>query len=345
MELRESQKTKRIAWIDNGKALAISLVALGHMQSIYVVNEVIFSFVMPAFFFLSGVTFDRSAKAPFVELVRKKFRSLIIPYFGFSAILFLFWFLVRRNFGLSYQTDATVTDVLLQILCGTNSTFFVTPLWFLTCLFMVELCFWGLLRSQKKLLMIALIAILYVPGLFYVTYMDLFQLPHLFWNIDQIPFCLYFFALGYAASKWNVVDKWFCLLKRNVIAIAASVLVFGLAFFVREKTLSIFLFLFMQTVMIHMGLLAFVVLSKSLKETAVLNFVGQNTITIFALHMIVQSILRGVLFKVLHVTPDGIESSFVLSVLLTLVTLATLVPVIRVINRFVPWLAGKKVKS
>ena len=94
-----------------------------------------------------------------------------------------------------------------------------------------------------------------------------------------------------------------------------------------------------------MGLLAFVVLSRSLKETAVLNFVGQNTITIFALHMIVQSFLRGVLFKVLHVTPDGIESSFVLSVLLTLVTLATLVPVIRVINRFVPWLAGKKVKS
>ena len=120
MELRESQKTKRIAWIDNGKALAISLVALGHMQSIYVVNEVIFSFVMPAFFFLSGVTFDRSAKAPFVELLRKKFRSLIIPYFGFSAILFLFWFFVRRNFGLSYQTDATVTDVLLQILLNNS---------------------------------------------------------------------------------------------------------------------------------------------------------------------------------------------------------------------------------
>ena len=342
MELRESQKTKRIAWIDNGKALAISLVALGHMQSIYVVNEVIFSFVMPAFFFLSGVTFDRSAKAPFVELLRKKFRSLIIPYFGFSAILFLFWFLVRRNFGLSYQTDATVTDVLLQILCGTNSTFFVTPLWFLTCLFMVELCFWGLLRLKKKMLMIILIAVLYVPGLIYVTYMDLFQLPHLFWNIDQIPFCLYFFALGYVATKWNVVDKLFCLLKQNVGIFIASVLVFVLAFVVRENTMSIFLFLFMQTVMIHMGLFAFVALSKSLKENAVLNFVGQNTITILALHMMVQSILRGVFFKVLHVTPDWIESSFVLSVLLTLVTLAALVPVIRFINRFAPWLTGKR---
>ena len=170
MELNES--TKRIPWIDNGKAIAISLVALGHMQSIYIVNEIIFSFVMPAFFFLSGVTFERSSKAPFAELLRKKLRSLVVPYFGFSAILFLFWLLVRRNFGLSYQTDASVLDVVIQILCGTNSTFFVTPLWFLTCLFMVELCFWGLLRLKKKMLMIILIAVLYVPGLIYVTYMD-----------------------------------------------------------------------------------------------------------------------------------------------------------------------------
>ena len=111
MEIRESRITKRISWIDNCKALAISLVALGHVQSIYLVNEIIFSFAMPAFFFLSGYTFERSANAPFLELLRKKFRSLVIPYFGFSAILFAFWFFVRRNFGLSYETNATVTDV------------------------------------------------------------------------------------------------------------------------------------------------------------------------------------------------------------------------------------------
>ena len=172
MEFQESRITKRIAWIDNCKALAISLVALGHVQSIYLVNEIIFSFVMPAFFFLSGFTFDRSANVPFTELVRKKIRALVIPYFGFSTILFAFWFFVRRNFGMSYQTDATPLDVLLQILCGTNSEFFVTPLWFLTCLFMTELCFWGLLRLRKNILMAFLVIVLYVPGLFYITYME-----------------------------------------------------------------------------------------------------------------------------------------------------------------------------
>ena len=298
---------------------------------------------MPAFFFLSGYTFERSAKSPFTELVRKKIRALVIPYFGFSTILFVFWFFVRRNFGMSYQTDATPLDVLLQILCGTNSEFFVTPLWFLTCLFMTELCFWGLLRLRKNILMAFLVIALYVPGLFYITYMEKFQLPHLFWNIDQIPFCLYFLALGYVISKWNVTDKILCSTKRNVIAFVASAFVFGLAFIVRENTDT--LFLLMHTVMIHMGLLAFVVVSKSLKENAVLNFVGQNTITIFALHMIVQSLLRGVLFKVLHVAPEILETSLAAGLAMTIATLTILVPVILFINRFIPWLAGKKLKA
>ena len=335
--------TNRIAWIDTCKALAISLVALGHVQSIYLVNEIIFSFVMPAFFFLSGFTFDRSANAPFTKLVRKKIRALVIPYFGFSTILFAFWFFVRRNFGMSYQTDATPLDVLLQILCGTNSEFFVTPLWFLTCLFMTELCFWGLLRLRKKMLMAFLIIALYVPGLVYITYMEKFQLPHLFWNIDQIPFCLYFLALGYVISKWNVTDKILCSTKRNAITLVASALVFGLAFAVRENTAS--LFLLMHTVMIHSGLLVLVAFSKILKNNVILNFVGRNTLTILALHMIVQSILRGILFKIFHVSPEILETSLVVGLTMTIATLTILVPVILFINRFIPWLAGKKVKS
>lgn len=342
MELRESCITKRIAWIDICKALAISLVALGHMQSIYLVNETIFAFAMPAFFFLSGYTFERSANAPFLELLRKKFRSLVIPYFGFSAILFAFWFLVRRNFGLSYETHATVTDVLMQILCGTNSTFFVTPLWFLTCLFVVEILFWCLLRIRKKFLRVTIIALLFIPGLIYWTYMDMLQLPHVFWNFDQACFFLSCLAIGFVLSKRNLVEKLLCSLKRNLFVVLVSVIVFALVFAVREKTTSPLLFVSMQAMMTFSSLLAFVAICKSIRKRAVLNFIGQNTITILALHIMVQSILRGVLFKVFHVAPEWIETSLIVSVVLTLVTIAALVPVILLINRFTPWLAGKR---
>ena len=344
MELRESCITKRIAWIDICKALAISLVALGHMQSIYLVNETIFAFAMPAFFFLSGYTFERSANAPFLELLRKKFRSLIIPYFGFSAILFAFWFLVRRNFGLSYQTGATVPDVLLQILCGTNSTFFVTPLWFLTCLFVVEILFWGILRLGKKL-RIFVTALLFVPGLVYWTYMDILHLPHVFWNFDQACFFLAFLAIGFVISKRNFAEKFLCSLKRNLFVLVASALLFSLAFGAREKTTSPLVFVSMQAMMTFSSLLAFIAVCKSIRKSAVLNFIGQNTITILALHIMVQSILRGVLFKVFHVAPEWIETSLIVSVVLTLVMIAALVPVILLINRFTPWLAGKRLSA
>ena len=173
--------------------------------------------------------------------------------------------------------------------------------------------------------------------------MEKFQLPHLFWNIDQIPFCLYFLALGYVISKWNVTDKILCSTKRNVIAFVASAFVFGLAFIVRENTDT--LFLLMHTVMIHSGLLVLITISKILKNNVILNFVGRNTLTIFALHMIVQSLLRGVLFKVLHVAPEILETSLAAGLAMTIATLTILVPVILFINRFIPWLAGKKVKS
>jgi fucose 4-O-acetylase-like acetyltransferase len=98
----------------------------------------------------------------------------------------------------------------------------------------------------------------------------------------------------------------------------------------------------MQAMMTFSSLLAFVAICKSIRERAVLNFIGQNTITILALHIMVQSILRGVLFKVFHVAPEWIETSLIVSVVLTLVTIAALVPVILLINRFTPWLAGKR---
>ena len=121
--------------------------------------------------------------------------------------------------------------------------------------------------------------------------------------------------------------------------------VFSLAFMAREQTTSLLVFASMQAVMCFTGLLAFIAIVKNIKNNVVLNFIGQNTLTILALHIMVQSILRGVLFKVFHVAPEWIETSLIVSVVLTLVTIAALVLVILLINRFTPWLAGKKLKA
>ena len=336
--------TRRIAWIDNCKALAISLVALGHLQTVYLVNEVIFAFVLPVFFFLSGYTFSSSANMPFGSMLRKKYRTLLIPYFGFSLILFAFWFFVRRNFGLSgHAADTSVTDALLQILYGVNSEVFVTPLWFLTCLFVVEVFFWLLHRLRIKTAIAAVVLGLFVVGLYYWTLMDIRHFPHAFWNVDQACFYLFFFSAGFVAYKHDFVER-VCRSKGRSCAIAAvAVGVFALAFWTRDNSSATWMYLLMQALMCNGGLVVFVALVYLIPRNRILDFLGRNTLTVFALHMMVQAVLIGATVSVFHMDVAYLHSSLWICVLLTLITLVILVPAILFINRFLPWLTGRRI--
>ena len=341
--MEECSTTRRIAWIDNCKAIAIVLVALGHLQTNYMINEVIFAFVLPVFFFLSGYTFSSTATMPFGKMLRKKARTLLVPYLGFSLILFAFWFFVRRNFGLSgHAADTSVVDSLLQILCGVNSEIFVTPLWFLTCLFVVEVFFWLLLRLRKKMVMAAVVLGLFVFGLYYWTYMDIKHLPHALWNVDQACFYLYFFSVGYTVYRCNLVERVLSLKWKSCIVVALSAVFFALAFFVRENAAVTWQFLLMQAVMCNAGLLACVVVGRLIRENCALNFVGRNSLAFFALHMMVQAILIGVVVKVFRMDVESMHSSLGICILLTLISLLALVPVILFINRYAAWLVGRR---
>ena len=343
VHMEERSATGRIVWIDNCKAIAIGLVALGHLQTNYLVNEVIFAFVLPVFFFLSGYTFSSTATMPFGKMLQKKVRTLIVPYLGFSLILFAFWFFVRRNFGLSgHAADTSVTDALLQIIYGVNSGAFVTPLWFLICLFVVEVLFWLLLRLGRKILIAALVLGLFVFGLYYWTYMDIKHLPHALWNVDQACFYLYFFSAGYIVYRCNLVEKLLRSKWKSCVVVSLSAVVFALAFFARENAAVTWLFLLMQAVMCNVGLLACVALGWLIRENRAMNFVGRNSLAFFAMHMMVQSILIGVVVKVFHIDVGSLQGSLGICILLTLISLFVLAPVILFINRYAAWLVGRR---
>ena len=302
MRMEKPLATSRIAWIDNCKAIAVSLVALGHLQTLYLVNEVIFAFVLPVFFFLSGYTFSSSASMPFVRMLQKKARTLLVPYFGFSAILFAFWFFVRRNFGLSgHAADTSVTDALLQILYGVNSEVFVTPLWFLTCLFVVEVFFWLLLRLQNKTVIAAVVLGLFALGLYYWTYMDINHFSHALWNVDQVCFYLFFFSAGFIAYKRNLVERACRSKGRSCVIAVIAASVFAMAFGVRDNSSATWMYLLMQALMCNGGLVAFVTLVYLIPGNRVLDFLGRNTLTVFALHMVVQAVLIGATVSAFHV--------------------------------------------
>ena len=53
--MKEANK-KRILWIDYAKAFAMFFVVIGHVNSGNYLTNWIYSFHMPLFFFLSGIT-------------------------------------------------------------------------------------------------------------------------------------------------------------------------------------------------------------------------------------------------------------------------------------------------
>ena len=125
-----SERKKRIEWIDAVKGLGIILVILGHMTIPQMVRRFIFSFHMPLFFFVSGYLFKNNFSKTWCL---RKCDSLLIPYalYGFLTIAVMHLF------------AKVPLDVMLGSFLRGNG---VGVLWFLMCLFVVEIVGGGIIR-------------------------------------------------------------------------------------------------------------------------------------------------------------------------------------------------------
>ena len=128
-------KKERIAWIDIAKAIAIFFIVLGHQLPSGPLCGYLYSFHVPLFFFLSGLTFN-TAKEP-KKFFREKAKRILIPYFIFSSISIVFYIITNYFFK---KSGLSLTQCLLGMIIGTRSTGLMlwnNPLWFLPCLFVL----------------------------------------------------------------------------------------------------------------------------------------------------------------------------------------------------------------
>lgn len=120
----------RVAYLDLAKMVAIVLVVWGHilyqMDTRSVVCggmlEWIYSFHMPLFMMMSGMFVASSLRLGFWQLVRKKFKQLIVPAITCTLISVVYFLVVRGR--CDYVTEAIGNS------------------WFLKTLFVCYLLFW-----------------------------------------------------------------------------------------------------------------------------------------------------------------------------------------------------------
>ena len=127
---------KRVEWIDICKALGMFFIYLGHFrEKAGLAHPWVFSFHVPLFFFISGLLENYNKRGVW-ENLKKKFLTIVLPFF-FFGILMTAVQVVNEN------TGAHILENFAVLLKGgiRNTCVMEQSLWFLTCLFSIEVLF------------------------------------------------------------------------------------------------------------------------------------------------------------------------------------------------------------
>lgn len=288
-------KMKRKYWIDMIRGFAIILIVIGHFFQNYSFTNYIYIFHVPLFFVISGLCYN-SYGGKLKDYIFKKTKAIVIPYICFGVIIVPMTFLVGSH------TTFNFAKVVIKYIVQRR----FTTMWFLTTLFVVEVMFNYLERHTDSKIRTIIVSLLISGGA--IIYERVINVP-IPWNIDLALLCLGFYAIGYSLKSSKIynceMDKTFCLI------VGAGLFTFGIVLGIVSINISaVRLDIFYgQLGMPCVGImgsicscLGLVLVFSILPQIRILEYVGQHTMTIFALH---QMLFKQIFFRFLGF-PDAI---------------------------------------
>lgn len=186
---------KRLDYIDIAKGLGMLAIVWGHICCKGWSNELVYSFHIPLFFFLSGMMFNREKYPSFWQFFKKRAKRLLIPYAVYSVLTWGVWVAFNMVF---HRPVESIWDPLLQTIIAKGSGGFLVhnvALWFIPCLLAVELIYYALSRYKVGgvFLSFAIAAIsMYLASIYGMEYNHFWP-----WNLDSAFVALPFYALGH----------------------------------------------------------------------------------------------------------------------------------------------------
>ncbi len=337
----------RIEWVDSAKGIGILLVLFGHTSLPNSIVQFIYSFHMPLFFFLSGMFFNSNS---FNLFFRRRIDRLVIPYFIFGIFSIFIW--IGREYYIYGYFKTSALQYIFGLLYGSSKYLtFNSPLWFLTCLFTVSIYMYLILKIKSKSIRLFIIIFLLLIGYMY----SIFLVPHfrLPWMIDTALVAVFFVFLGKLIGVF---------LHKNLNKF--PLLFLSLFFFSITQFLSIvngrvdmqgmvFHNLILFILAANSGIFLVVFISKILPNNKILQYLGENSLIIFALHVPIFSIITGIskiMFNypicmgsydaLIKISPEA--NPYFISLIYVVPTLLILIPVIELINRKFPFIIGLK---
>lgn len=181
--------------LDIAKFIGLFLMVLCHIpMAMGEFHQVVYSFHMPLFFFVSGLLFN-----PDKFNLYKGWRTLLLPYLIFNIVI------IVLNAGLSYMLHSFTWKEVIQGLKGICIGSSVRqlgwylpsgPSWFLTALFLVKISAKYILRLKNWLKVICIV----IPIVFVLEFRQ--QWGWSLWSLDSAVLGSIFFYLAYFAKKF-----------------------------------------------------------------------------------------------------------------------------------------------
>ncbi len=279
---------KRIQYIDLAKGFGICIVVFFHVRGLFqlqyhpIIANLLFSCCMlPPFFLISGLFFKEE---PFDIFLKKKVKSLLIPFLFFyilSAVLIPN--IAHYFFGMHFNTVTGWASLWAFIWpCEYPNI----PLWFLWCLFLMCILFWGIVKFCRQYFpnhfqkaVITIVVILALVGFLISDYTshDIANICDAFQNIP-------FMCIGYFLMRSAFVEKTAGLKRNKKFYLILSSLVLSLIFsaLYDQETLGNHILCFYLCGIA--GSLLILSLSSLINKLPIVSYFGRYSIIILATH-------------------------------------------------------------
>ncbi len=347
-------ENKRIAYLDMARGIGMILVVTGHVEYVNMsLLQFIYAFHMPLFFLISGILIweKQEEKNNYIVLCKKKLRSILLPYCFFSAMILLIESarLLIRNLD---EWD-NIGQMLLQTLCLQG----ISTLWFLPALFMSELLFVGMRRRFSHggaIIGVSILTVLAIMLNHWEKNMYAEHTQDMLWGVVhevlsmliRNVFCVSFICIGYYLGKWVLpkLQRWW---QEGLLAVILVVVAFVL---ISGNGVAELRYMNLQNPVFYLlgavaGTMMVLCLSRLLQRSSLgvvkrlFGYIGVNSLIIMVTHMDFRVLYCSIkLAELMNVWDNRIF--FVISIIILVFLLE--IPIIWVVNRFFPWILGKK---
>lgn len=199
------------------KALAISIVVSGHLEFSLLGIFPPYSFQIALFFFISGMLFNDRYIYETGTYIKRRIKSLLLPYFFYNVFYLLITVLIDKLTGKFWGMPISFKNFFITPFLNGHQFDLSCPLWFVTQLFITLIVFLFIFKLLKKLndnkffhlLVFGLIGLMAIP------FSKIFTVTPIMLIVIRTMFSVFFVYLGYfyvhyIKEQYNIFTmKWF----------------------------------------------------------------------------------------------------------------------------------------